>query len=457
MGRFINIKGEKQMKKAIAVFLSLAMALSLAACGSASGSTAAASGSASGSAKSEAGTGTGKKITLTCFMSLGQWADHIDELSAAYTAEHPNVTLEWELPSSSTANDLLKGKLAADEMPDVLGVNYGESTKQWAPHLLPLNGIVDSLKTGGIPDSAIEAGYYEGNFYHVPLITEGYGILYNMNYLKKAGWDTTPKTFDELVKLCKDLQAVGIQPFVNHYKEDKLTLTYHYGMVPGMIKSDPFTYVDDLKAGKDMDIVNDPDWNAMVDFYDLTMKYGNADALTTDKQTARNDFFTEKAAMVTDEGSWELSNIRNINPAMENYVVQSYVPLTNDASRNKISLDLISISVSKTSAHPEEATELVKWLSTSKAATDWYMDKMGSLPVCTKADSSAQRGGCLSSQVSAMMAKGEGATSLQAYVPETVRTGIGEIWSLYLAGEIDRNTLLTRFAKLWTDYAAANG
>ena len=47
-----------------------------------------------------------------------------------------------------------------------------------------------------------------------------------------------------------------------------------------------------------MDVVNDADWNAMVDFYDLTMKYGNADALTTDKQTARNDFFTEKAAMI---------------------------------------------------------------------------------------------------------------------------------------------------------------
>lgn len=439
------------MKKAIAILLALSMALAMAACGTPGSSTPA------GSAQpAQPGGSSDEQITLTCFMSLGQWADHIDELSAAYTAEHPNITLEWELPSSSTASDLLKGKLAAEEMPDVLGVNYGESTKQWAPHLLPLNDLTDSLLEGGIPESAIEAGWYEGNFYHVPLITEGYGILYNMNYLKQAGWETTPKTFAELEQLCEDLTAVGIQPFVNHYKEDKLTLTYHYGMVPGMIKDDPFGYVEDLKAGKDMDIVNDADWNAMVDFYDLTMKYGNADALTTDKQTARNDFFTEKAAMITDEGSWELANIRSINPAMEDYVVQDYVPLTNDASRNKISLDLISISVSNTSKHPEEAKELVEWLSTSEAATNWYMDKMGSLPVSTKADSTPERVGCLSSQVSAMMASGEGATSLQAYVPETVRTGIGELWSLYLAGEIDRTELLTRFAKLWTDYAAEN-
>ena len=212
--------------------------------------------------------------------------------------------------------------------------------------------------------------------------------------------------------------------------------------------------MEDLKAGKDMDIVNDPDWNSMVDFYDLTMKYGNADALTTDKQTARNDFFTEKAAMITDEGSWELSNIRNINPAMEDYVVQSYVPLTNDASRNKLSTDLINICVSKTSKHPEEAKELVLWMATSEAATNWYMDKTGSLPVCTKADATDERVGCLSAQVSKLMAEGKSATSLQAYVPETVRTGIGEVWSLYLAGEIDRTELLNRFAALWTDYAA---
>ena len=115
------------MKKVIAIALSLVMVLSMAACGSTSGSVSSVGGSISASEKTAASEDTGEKITLTCFMSLGQWADHIDELSAAYTAEHPNITLEWELPSSSTASDLLKGKLAADEMPDVLGVNYGES------------------------------------------------------------------------------------------------------------------------------------------------------------------------------------------------------------------------------------------------------------------------------------------------------------------------------------------
>ena len=76
-------------------------------------------------------------------MLLGQWADHIDELTAAYEAEHPNVTLEWELTSSSTGSDLLKSKLAADELPDVFDVNYEESTVQWAPHLLNVDDLVE--------------------------------------------------------------------------------------------------------------------------------------------------------------------------------------------------------------------------------------------------------------------------------------------------------------------------
>ncbi len=443
------------MKKRMAVLLAAA-AVCLAGCqGEAKQESASAAENTNAAGETEIEKAdNGEKITLTAFMSLGQWADHIDELTEAYLAEHPNIeTIEWELPSSSTASDLLKSKLAADEMPDVFGVNYGESTVQWAPHLMPLDDIVEELKPY-YSASDIECGYYEGSFYHVPLIAEGYGILYNMKYLKEAGWEKTPETFDELEQLCQDLEAAGIQPFVNHYKEDKLTLTYHYGMVPAMIKEDPFGYVDSLKAGQDMDIVNDADWNAMVDFYDLTMKYGNEDALTTDKQTARNDFFTEKAAMITDEGSWNLSNIRSINPNLEEYVVQSLVPLTNDASRNKLSLDLVSICVSKTTKHPEEAKELVRWLGTSEAAMNWYMKQMGSLPASIKADSSPENVGVLSSQVKEMNEAGKAATSLQPYVPETVRSGIGEQWSLYLAGEIDRTELLTNFAKLWTDYAA---
>ena len=172
------------MKKAISLLMAGGMMMSLAACG---GSAAASSDNAANTTTSTETASTaadsGEKITLHCMMSLGQWADHIDELTAAYEAEHPNVTLEWELTSSSTGSDLLKSKLAADELPDVFDVNYGESTVQWAPHLLNVDDLVEPLKEGGIPDSAIDAGYYEGEFYHVPLTTEGYGILYNMNYL----------------------------------------------------------------------------------------------------------------------------------------------------------------------------------------------------------------------------------------------------------------------------------
>ena len=186
------------------------------------------------------------------------------------------------------------------------------------------------------------------------------------------------------------------------------------------------------------------------------MQYGNEDALTTDKQTARNAFFTEEAAMITDEGSWNLANIRSINPDLEDHVVQSFVPLTNDPDYNKISVDLIPISVSKTTAYPEEAKELAVWLATSEAATSWYMDKMGSLPISTNAGATDERVGCLSAQLSQLIADGHSAASLQSYVSETIRTGMGEIWSLYLAGEIDRTELLTRFAGLWTEYAANN-
>mgnify|MGYP004467659763 FL=1 len=395
-----------------------------------------------------------EKAVLRISLSLGQWADHVDSLTEAAVKEIPGLEdIEWELVSSSTYWDLMKGKLASDELPDIMAVQPGLTLDQWHEHLVPMDDVegIDS-----IPEEFLESCRLDGKLYLMPFMQEGYGLLYNMRLLKEAGWETTPTTFDELQQLCEDLKAANIQPFVNHYKENILTLSNHYGMLPGMLKDDPFGYVNDLIAGKDMDIPNDPDWNAMIDFYDLSMKYGNADALTVDKQTGRNDFFTEKAAIITDEGSWELTNIRNINPDMEEYVQQTYVPLFNDSSRNKMSIDLTTAAVTEGSEHPDLAKKFMVWLATSESALNWLMGEMGVLPVSANAEVTPENVGCLSAQTAEMINTGHGATSLQYYTPEIVRPQIGEWMSKYLAGEIDRTQTLEGIAKAWSDYAANN-
>ena len=395
-----------------------------------------------------------EKAVLRISLSLGQWADHVDSLTEAAVKEIPGLEdIEWELVSSSTYWDLMKGKLASDELPDIMAVQPGLTLDQWYEHLVPMDDMegIDS-----IPEEFLESCRLDGKLYLMPFMQEGYRLLYNMRLLKEAGWETTPTTFDELQQLCEDLKAANIQPFVNHYKENILTLSNHYGMLPGMLKDDPFGYVNDLIAGKDMDIPNDPDWNAMIDFYDLSMKYGNADALTVDKQTGRNDFFTEKAAIITDEGSWELTNIRNINPDMEEYVQQTYVPLFNDASRNKMSIDLTTAAVTEGSEHPDLAKKFLVWLATSESALNWLMGEMGVLPASANAEITPENVGCLSAQTAEMINTGHGATSLQYYTPEIVRPQIGEWMSKYLAGEIDRTQTLEGIAKAWSDYAANN-
>ena len=43
--------------------------------------------------------------------------------------------------------------------------------------------------------------------------------------------------------------------------------------------------------------------------------------------------FLEEAAMIDDEGSWEIPNIMDVNPDLADHVVQGRVPITDDASK----------------------------------------------------------------------------------------------------------------------------
>ena len=78
-----------------------------------------------------------------------------------------------------------------------------------------------------------------------------------MKYLNQVGWEKPPETISELEKLCKDLKAAGIQPFIHHYAETSLSLTNHLGSTWITAKEDPLGYFEELKSGKDMNLAED--------------------------------------------------------------------------------------------------------------------------------------------------------------------------------------------------------
>lgn len=426
------------MKKGLTWFLALTMLLSVV--------------TFSGVVASAEETKAPGSVNLSIMLALGQWTDNFNVLVDEYKKENPQIgTIEGEFPSSSTYWDLLKSKLASGEMPDIFGCGFGEQIGQWHDYLADISDM-EACKSL-TPDQIAQCSLDGATVQVLPIYVEGWGILYNMDLLKKAGWEKTPETLDELEQLCKDLTAVGIRPFEHHYAETSLSLTNHLGTTWVTDKADPLGFYTKMKTGEDMDLANDPELNSMLDYYDLVLQYGNEDAISTDKTTGRNAFFLEEAAMIDDEGSWEIPNILNVNAALADHVVQGVVPITNNAAQNRIQIATICGTVYKDGKNVDEAKKFLNWLCTSDVAQKWHQEKMGNIPALNSVavlDSLSTLG----QDVFAYIKNGMAHEVMTPWTPDGVKDSLGEVWSLYVGKQIDRATFFTQYQQIWTDYAA---
>ena len=453
------------MKKRLALLLAAAMAAgTLAGCGQGSASeetqsaqteAAAASGEAEAAEGGEAAASEEKEpgsVNLTIMLALGQWTDNFDSVIEEYKKENPQIgTIEYEFPSSSTYWDLLKGYLSAGTMPDIFGCGSGEQLSDWNQYLADLSDL-EAAKD--LTQEQIDMYSVDGKTVQImPMVLEGWGILYNMKYLNQVGWENPPETISELEQLCKDLEAAGIQPFLHHYAETDLSLTNHLGTTWITNKEDPMGYFEELKSGKDMNLAEDPELNAMLDYYDLVLEYGNDDAIATDKWTGRNSFFLEEAAMIDDEGSWEIPNILDVNPDLADHVVQGLVPIMDDASKNKLQTATIGAAVYKDSPQLEEAKKFLDYLAKSEYTAYRHQDVMGNIPALSTVPVSEGLS-TLGQDVYNLMQDGRTHETMNAWTPDEVKPSIGEVWSLYVGKQIDRQQFFEQYQKIWTDYAA---
>jgi len=438
------------MRKLLASFLTVTLVMSLVACSNGSGSK-----QASENENKAAQTTAAKKpgsVNLSVCLALGQWTDKFDAMVTAYKANNPQIgKIESEFPSSSTYWDLIKSKLASGEMPDVFGCGFGEQIANYKDYLADLSNI--SSAKALTPDQ-VKACSVDGKTIQVmPMVMEGWGILYNMRLLKQVGYNEPPKTISQLKKLCADLKAAGIQPFGVHYAETSLTLVNHLGSIWITNKQDPMKFFLDLKAGKNMNLDKDAELNAELDYYDLVLQYAQPNAIATDKVTARNNFFLEKYAMIDDEGSWEIPNIMDVNPKLKDYVVQGVVPIMDDASKNKLQTASICAGVYAKSKQLDEAKAFLDWLVSSDTANKWHQDVMGNIPTLSTTKLSDNLA-CLGKDVYALKQKNLTFETMTPWTPDSVKDSLGEAWSLYVGKKIDRAAFYKKYQDIWTNYAS---
>ncbi len=149
-------------------------------------------------------------VTLTYFVDDNNvTAARLQGLIDAYTALHPNVTIEIEThPGGTEGDNLVKTRLATGDMPDIFYYNSGSLLQALNPSDT-LVDLSDEPFIANIQESYLPTVSANGGIYGVPTEgTLGGGILYNKKIYSDLGL-TVPKTWAEFAANNETIKAAG--------------------------------------------------------------------------------------------------------------------------------------------------------------------------------------------------------------------------------------------------------
>ena len=152
-------------------------------------------------------------VTLTYLVDESQnTKDTSTALVDAYTALHPNVTINIETrPGGTEGDNIVKTRLASGEMSDIFWYNSGSLLQA----LHPTDTLVDLSKEpfiANVVESFLPTVSQDGQVFGVPTGTAlGGGILYNKKVYEDLGL-SVPKTWEEFEANNEKIKEAGIAP-----------------------------------------------------------------------------------------------------------------------------------------------------------------------------------------------------------------------------------------------------
>lgn len=154
-------------------------------------------------------------VTLT----MGSWrTDDVEQMNrilAAFTAEHPNIIIEFDPTSPPEYNAVLRMQLEAGIAPELFYLrSFSISRELFAEGFLEPLGDLPGLRENFSEASLAPWSTEDGLPYGVPMIAVSHGIYYNQDLFNQLGLEV-PQTWEELLATAQAIQDAGYTPFAN--------------------------------------------------------------------------------------------------------------------------------------------------------------------------------------------------------------------------------------------------
>lgn len=335
------------------------------------GNEAAAGDKNADAAGGDAAAGSGEKITLTLWGWSGKFqTDFTKIVIGEFEKEHPNIKVKY-MPDQG-GNDKLTTLIAGGTPPDVAILDRFLAGA-WAA-----KGSLESLTPYLEMDSEISGNDYypavwaEGNYnneaYAMPFGTDNRGLYYNKTLMKEAGLDPNkpPTTIDELDSMAEKI-----------FKKSTSGGYEQVGFIPWMGQS--YLYTQSWNFGgewtKDGELTpNDPqivktlEWmTGYAKKYDMAKINKFNDVMG---KTGINPFWTGKVGFMVD-GNWILNDLKSnakVKPTFE----WSVAPMPSEEGYPQTTwAGGWSFAMPKGGKHPQEAWELLKFITGYKGTLLW--------------------------------------------------------------------------------------
>lgn len=354
-------------KKVIAMLLTMTMVCGLAACGGSnqkdnsgdsSQSGTEGSGTEDNSTEEPGGSEASGETVKLRFLTYETAADATQQAVEAFTKENPNISVEVVAAADFTAmnTNAIAAHQANDDY-DVMLVNHVDTLAYVQ------GGIISSLQeyidkdgidyTQIIFASLLDQGKSGGEFYALPVNTGTRVMAFNKDLFDQYNLEI-PTTQEEMLAAAEALTVDGNFGYVSPLCENAYSPTYEQGMYLASNGGRLFTVGED---GKAVATIDTPEMREFLNFMLGILPYMPKDSLTMTGDDARKAFASGNIGMYK-YGNWEMVQM----PETEFEVVLTLVP---EGSAGRISTGGgFQLGMGGGSKHPEEAWELIKYLTT---------------------------------------------------------------------------------------------
>jgi ABC-type glycerol-3-phosphate transport system substrate-binding protein len=326
-----------------------------AACGSSSGGGGASSG----------------PVTLTIWHNYGteQNATALANMAKAFHKLHPNITVNVVSQPATNYFAQLQAAAISKTGPDLAVMWTGLFTLQYKDFLVNLKGKVPAADLARVDPNALKWTSDSFNAangpYVIPLENQFYIGFYNKAAFQRAGVTAVPADWSQLFADCRKLRAAGFTPITYGNGGQPLGAEFYpwYDMSYMMIGSYSVSQWLGLYSGR-------IPWTSATNAAQLAqwsqMKRAgctNSDVLTNTNNLGQ--FETGKAAMMID-GTWDTQKFTQALGSK----VAAFVPPFSAAPINGV-VDFAGDGLSEMTyaKHPAEATEFLKFMTTTQAAS----------------------------------------------------------------------------------------